>query len=65
MDESHVGSTRSPVDTFDLMQRVIERVDFLEAHFGEKFDLVVQKQKAFLKTKDKLDDSELSMSTMI
>jgi len=56
MVESHAGSNRSPVDTYELMQKMMERLEFLEAHFEGKFDLVVEEQKAFLKVKDELDE---------
>eukprot|EP00253_Pinus_taeda_P011267 PITA_11267 len=57
MAESHAGSSRSPVGTtVELMQKVVERLEYLEDHFEKKIDLVLEEQKAFLKVKDELDE---------
>eukprot|EP00253_Pinus_taeda_P009588 PITA_09588 len=50
MAESHSGSSRSPVDTtLELMQKLVERLEYIEDNFGTKIDLVVEEQKAFSK----------------
>ena len=55
--ESQAGSSRDPKDTtLGLMQKVFERMEYLEDHFEKKIDLVVEEQKATLRMKDELDE---------
>ena len=64
--ESQVGFSHGAKDaTMAFIEKVLERMEDLEAFWNKKMDLIKRDQEANSKMKEELDELRLNMSTLI